>query len=209
VPLYDVSMRIRPGMLAWPGSSTPRQGWDTRLDRGEESNASNWFLGSHSGTHVDAPAHFIPRGALLSEIPLELFVGPATVVELGDEVLRIDRAAVAGLHLGEDRRRLLFKTSNSARRLDREEFDPTYVAFTEDGARALLDADVGLVGIDYLSIECYGDRDFPVHRIFLGSGVPAIEGLDLRGVPPGRYQLHCLPLRIDGTEAAPARVVLS
>jgi len=209
VPLYDVSMRIRPGMLAWPGASTPRQGWDTRLDRGEESNASNWFLGSHSGTHVDAPAHFIPGGALLPEVPLELFVGPATVVELGGEVARIDRAVVAGLRLGEDRRRLLFKTSNSARRLDREEFDPTYVAFTQDGARALVDAGVGLVGIDYLSVECYGARDFPAHRAFLGAGVPLIEGLDLRGVPPGRHQLHCLPLRIDDTEAAPARVILS
>jgi arylformamidase len=209
VPLYDVSMRIHPGMLAWPGSSTPRQGWDTRLDRGEESDASNWFLGSHSGTHLDAPAHFIPGGALLSDVPLELLVGPATVFELGEEVLRIDRAVVAHLRLGEDRRRLLFKTSNSARRLDREEFDPTYVAFTSDGAQALVDAGVGLVGIDYLSVECYGARDFPVHRAFLGAGIPLIEGLDLRGVPQGRHQLHCLPLRIDGTEAAPARAILS
>ena len=208
MPLHDVTMRIHPGMLAWPGSSTPRQGWDTRLDRGEESNASNWFLNSHSGTHVDAPGHFIQGGALLSEISLDLFVGPAEVVELGSEVTRIDAAVVETLRLSEPRR-VLFKTSNSALRLDRDTFDPSYVAFTPDGARALLGAGVKLVGIDYLSVECYGAADFPTHRILLGAGVPLIEGLDLRGVSPGRYQLHCLPLRLEGSEAAPARVILS
>lgn len=208
MPLRDVSMHIRPGMLAWPGASTPRQGWDTRLELGQESNASNWFLNSHSGTHVDAPGHFIPGGALLSELPLELFVGPAEVVELPDEVTGIDAAVIRGLRVS-DPSRLLFKTSNSARRLDRDEFDPSYVAFTPDGARALVEAGVKLLGIDYLSVERYGDTAFPVHRILLGAGIPLIEGLDLRGVPPGRYQLHCLPLKLVGSEAAPARVVLS
>ena len=209
MPLHDVTMRLRPGMLAWPGSSPLRQGWDTRLDRGEESNASTWFLGSHSGTHVDAPGHFIPGGAELGALPLELFVGPATVVELPGDVTRIDRAVVESLSLGEDRRRLLFKTSNSALRLDRDVFDPSYVAFTADGARALLELGPGLVGIDYLSIECFDSAGFPAHRTLLGAGVAVIEGLDLRGVAPGRWQLHCLPLRLEGSEAAPARVVLS
>jgi arylformamidase len=208
MPIHDVSMRIRPGMLAWPGSSTPRQGWDTRLDRGEESNASNWFLNSHSGTHIDAPGHFIPGGALLSDLPLDLFVGPAEVVELPEEVVAIDAAVVRARRRSAPAR-LLFKTSNSARRLDRDQFDPGYVAFTPDGARALVEAGVKLLGIDYLSVERYGDAAFPVHRILLGAGIPLIEGLDLRGVPPGRYQLHCLPLRLEGSEAAPARVILS
>jgi len=214
--LHDISMRIRPGMLSWPGSASPEQTWEERLDRGQGSSTSAWILRSHAGTHIDAPAHFIRSGALLSELPLDAFVGPCTVVQVTDEVERIDRGVVESLRLGRpdargskpDLARLLFKTSNSTRRLDRDTFDPSFVAFTPDGAEALVSLGARLLGIDYLSVDLFGDQGYPAHRALLGAGIVVLECLDLRTVAPGRYQLACLPLRLDGSEAAPARAVL-
>jgi len=214
--LYDISMRIRPDMLAWPGAVSPEQTWETRLDRGEESNTSAWRLSSHAGTHVDAPAHFIEGGAMLSDVPLHVFVGPCTVVQVADEVEQVDRGMVTSLRIARpaaggakpDLTRLLFKTSNSARRLDCDVFDQRFVAFTPDGAEALIALGVRLLGIDYLSVDPFGNGAYPTHRTLLRAGVVVLESIDLREVPPGRYHLACLPLRLQGSEAAPVRAVL-
>jgi len=214
--LYDLTLPIRPGMLAWPGAASPEQVWETRLDRGEESNSSAWRIRSHSGTHVDAPAHFFNDGAMLGDLPLDLFVGPCTVVQVADEVEQIDHAVVSSLGLPRPRpsggtidlSRILFKTSNSTRRLHRGVFDPTFVAFTPDGAEALLDLGVRLLGIDYLSVDLFSNGYYPAHRLLLGAGVVVLECVDLRDVSPGRYRLACLPLRTQASEAAPVRAVL-
>ena len=214
--LYDISMRLHPGMLGWPSGGSPEQSWEERLDRGQVSNASSWRLSSHAGTHVDAPAHFIQGGALLSEVPLDLFVGPCTVVEVADEFERIHCGVVESLALARpdargakpDLARLIFKTSNSRRRIGRNAFDPSFVAFMPDAAKALVGLGVRLLGIDYLSVDLFGNDSYPAHRALLGAGVAILECLDLRAVAPGRYQLACLPLRLEGSEAAPARAIL-
>jgi arylformamidase len=206
---FDISMEVHEHMVHWPGSTTPLQGWDTRLDRAEESNASNWLLGSHSGTHVEAPWHFLTEGDDLASIPLDRLIGPTLVVDVPDSATSITREIVESLSLPRPAGRILFKTSNSRHRLSNSDFDPSYVAVSASGAEALVEAEVTLVGIDYIAIEPYGLDDFPAHRTLLGAGVTILEGIDLRQVAPGPYVLHCLPLRLLGSEAAPARAVLT
>ncbi|GHF26476.1 cyclase family protein [Pseudolysinimonas yzui] len=206
--LFDISMEVHERMLHWPGSTTPVQGWDTRLDRSEESNASNWILGSHCGTHVEGPSHFFADGDDVSHIALDRLIGPSIVVEIPESAKAITREVVEALSLPRPAGRVLFKTSNSGHRLERTEFDPSYVAVTVSGAAALVEAGASLIGIDYIAIEVYGAEGFPAHRTLLGARVAILEGIDLRQVPPGRYVLYCLPLRLLGSEAAPARAVL-
>lgn len=204
--MIDVSMVIRPDMPHWPGSTVPVCEWETRLDRGEESDASRWTLSAHQGTHVDAPSHFLPGAANVEDISLSILCGPSVVVDIpgagpvgADHVAELVPPGAA---------RVLFRTANSTGgRLSRP-FDPDYVGVGGPAARALVAAGVRLVGIDYLSVECFGDDGFPAHHALLGAGVPIIEGLDLAAAGPGRYALTCLPIRLGAAEAAPARVVL-
>jgi arylformamidase len=207
VSLYDISMRLHRELIRWPGSTAPEQGWDTRLDRGEESNASHWLLGSHNGTHVEAPWHFLADGSQLAEIPLDMLIGPAHVVQVPDGAPVINESVVRSVNLPSPGGRVLFRTGN-VHRLAAGAFDPSYVAIDVSGARALVDAGIGLVAIDYISVEPYGQADFPVHRTLLGAGIVIVEGVDLSGVGPGEYRLHCLPLLLDNSEAGPARAVL-
>jgi arylformamidase len=204
--LIDVTLAIHPDMPHWPGSTSPVCEWETRLDRGEESDASKWTLSAHQGTHVDAPSHFIPGAAGIEEIGLDVLCGPVEVVGIAEDG-PIRAHHVTGIADGTER--VLFRTTNStAGRLFRE-FDPGYVAVSAEAAQALVDRGIRLVGIDYLSVECFGDSEFPAHHILLGAGVPVIEGLDLAAAEPGRYELTCLPIRLTNAEAAPARVVLT
>jgi arylformamidase len=172
------------------------------IDRGDPANLSRLDMGAHTGTHVDAPRHFIPDGYGASELPLEPFIGPCDVVDAGGVSGQIDGAAVSSLALRPSVERVLLKTSNSAL-WERDSFTPDFVRLNGDGARALIDRGIQLVGIDYLSI---GDPES--HRLLLGGGTGVIEGLDLRGVDPGSYFLACLPLKIAGSDGAPARAVL-
>jgi arylformamidase len=205
--LIDVSMEIRPDMPHWPGSIAPSCEWETRLDRGEESDASRWTLSAHQGTHVDAPSHFIPGAAGIAEIGLDVLSGPAVVVDVPGDL------AISAEHVAElvppGARRVLFRTANSTGGRLRQPFDPSYVAVSGPAARALVSAGVRLVGIDYLSVECFGDKEFPAHHALLGAGVPVIEGLDLAAAQAGVYTLTCLPIRLTNAEAAPARAVLT
>jgi arylformamidase len=203
----DISMKIRPDMPHWPGSCAPMCEWETRLDRGEESDASRWTISAHQGTHVDAPSHFIPGAAGIEDISLELLCGPAVVVDVpgngpvdADHVARLVPAGA---------RRVLFRTSNSTSGRLQETFDPEYVGVSEQAAVALVSAGVRVVGIDYLSLECFGLSDFPAHHALLGADVPIIEGLDLSAAQAGEYTLTCLPIRLAQAEAAPARVTLT
>lgn len=194
-------------MIHWPGTTEPEVEWEYRLDAGDPYDVSCWRLGSHNGTHVDAPSHFIAGAAGVADVSLDSLVGSARVIDLPDRVLAVDRLVIADLDL-EDVRRVLFRTSNSRYRLARLEFDPEYVAITADGAEALVQAGIRTVGIDYLSIEPYGSAAPLAHLALLGAGVTVIEGCDLRAVALGDYLLYCLPLRLIGSEAAPARAIL-
>jgi arylformamidase len=162
-------------------------------------------LGSHTGTHIDAPRHFFAAGAPVDALDLHVLVGPAHVFALPcdaqitvDDLHHLDLAGV---------QRVLFKTRNSAL-WDSPGFCADYVALTAPAARLLTEHGVRLVGIDYLSVDAYAQQDFPVHRTLLGAGVVILEGLDLRGVPPGAYELCALPLLLQDGDGAPARVIL-
>jgi len=176
-----------------------------RIARGDSSNVSTLHLSAHSGTHVDAPRHFFDAGAGAEALPLDLLIGRARVVDLSatHSVASEDLAAV---DLSEDVR-LLIKTRNS-RLWGSNAFHPDYVGVTESGARHLAERGVKLVGVDYLSVEVSKTPGAPAHHVLLGAGIIVIEGLNLRDVEPGIYDLFCLPLRIVGSDGAPARVVL-
>jgi arylformamidase len=196
--IIDISVPVRPGMVTYPGDPTVTLERVVSIADGGVVNLSRLDFGVHSGTHVDAPVHFIDGAAAAESLPLDVLLGPARVLDL-TAAERLDASAFDGVELQE---RVLLKTRNSEL-WERETFADEFLALTEDGARALIDAGVRLVGIDYLSI---GDE--AAHQALLGAGVVAIEGLDLRGVEPGEYRLVCAPLKLVGSDGAPARALL-
>jgi arylformamidase len=172
------------------------------LERGDPANVSRLELGAHTGTHVDAPRHFIADGAGADELPLEPFVGPCVVADATAAAGAIDAALIASLDLPSGSERVLLKTPNS-RLWERDSFTRDFARLNGSGANALIERGVRLVGIDYLSIG-----DAAAHVALLGQGICVVEGLDLRAVEPGRYYMACLPLKISGCDGAPARALL-
>jgi arylformamidase len=204
--IYDVTVPLSAGTPTYPGDTPFARRVQKRLEDGDPSTLSDLTLSAHAGTHVDAPLHFLENGGTVDELPLEILMGRARVVALPATRPCVDRADLEGLDLSDDVR-LLFKTRNSGLLHDAT-FHEDYVYLTPEAARHLVDAGIKLVGIDYLSVERYGSEDFAAHRELLAAGVIVVEGLDLSEVDPGEYDLSCLPLRIQGGEGAPARVVL-
>jgi len=167
-------------------------------------------FGLHSGTHVDAPAHFIEGGAKVDSLPLASLLGEAEVVAVPQDVRAINRSFVAA-NCAVQSQRILFKTSNSAFWSNLHGgFREDYVYIDPEAAAWLVETGIKLVGIDYLSVEQFKSDSFETHQVFLSNGVVILEGLDLREVPAGVYELICLPLKIAGGsgDGAPARVVL-
>jgi arylformamidase len=201
--IYDVTQPISPAMPVWPGDSPVRLARVRSMDKGERNNLSEMACSVHIGTHVDAPLHFIAGGIDIPALSLDALIGPARLVELPD----VDEITVASLSRLDMRAvtRVLFKTRNG--RLSRDVFQKAFVAIAPDAAGWLVEHGVRLVGIDYLSVESFGG-DGSVHRRLLDAGVVLVEGLDLADAPPGDYMLYCLPLKLVGSEGAPARVVL-
>jgi arylformamidase len=189
--IIDVSVPVRPGMVTYPGDPEVRLERVSSIADGAVANISRLDFGVHSGTHVDAPVHFVDGAPGADALPLDVLVGPCVVVD-GLEPAAVPAAA----------ERVLFKTSNS-RLWERDSFADEFVALDGEAARALVAHGVRLVGIDYLSI---GDEE--AHHVLLDAGVVAVEGLDLRGVEPGPYGLVCAPLKLVGSDGAPARVLL-
>jgi arylformamidase len=204
--VIDISRALGPDTPVWPGDPPVTVEPVARVERGDVAAVSRLTLSTHAGTHVDPPAHFLPGGATVDILPLDVLVGPAVVVDLsGTGPIDAARLAAAGLGDGDGdgdaSSRLLLRTGAA------DEDPAAEGTLTEDGARWLVERGVRLVGADTLSIEPATDR-YPVHQILLGAGVVIVEGLDLFGVRPGRYQLACLPLRVAGGDGAPARAVL-
>jgi arylformamidase len=203
---HDISLPVSERLVTWPGDPEIRLPAHARIAAGDDVNVTVLNMGSHTGTHVDAPLHFIDGARPVDELPLDILIGPARVVEFdrGITAIGADELKEAGVH-GEER--LLLKTRNRDL-LDDDAFREDFTYLTESGARHLLEAGTKLVAIDYLSIEAF-DADEPVaHRTLLERDVIIVEGVDLRGVPAGHYELICLPLRLEGLDGAPARVVL-
>lgn len=201
--LIDITVPLRDGMVHYAGNPEIRITLAQSLAKGASANITRLDLGAHSATHVDAPLHFLEDGDAADSLPLEAMIGPAEIVDgTAIEEGPIDEAALRGLEIPEGTERLLLKTRNS-RLWASEEFTRDFVRLDGSGARYVIELGVRLVGIDYLSI---GDAD--AHRELLSRGVVALEGLNLGEVEPGRYELVCLPLKIVGSDGAPARVVL-
>jgi arylformamidase len=201
-PLIDISVTIRPGMPIYEGDPGVEIDLARSIDRGDDANVSRLQLGAHTGTHVDAPRHFLPDGPGADELALEPFIGPCVVADATATDGRIDAACIASLGLAPGTERVLLKTPNS-RLWERDAFVPDFTRLDASGADALVARGVRLVGIDYLSLG-----DGVVHTTLLAGRIGVIEGLDLRVVEPGGYVLVCLPLKIARCDGAPARAVL-
>jgi arylformamidase len=209
--IYDISVPIAPGETpTYPGDPAIEIGAWTSIARGDPANVTMLNFGAHTGTHVDAPAHFIEGAHGLTSMPLEALLGEARVIEIPSDARVVEESHVCEAAL-RGATRVLFKTRNSGfwdnpRGRFREDF--TYI--NHGAALALVKAGVRLVGFDYLSVEKFGSDDFETHLTLLSSGVVILEGLDLRAVEPGAYELICLPLKIaaGSGDGAPARAVL-
>ncbi len=202
----DISVPLKDGMAHWPGDPPVSISRVKDMTQGDTINLSIISMGVHSGTHVDAPLHFINGGKGVDEIPLTTIVGRARVIEIRDaESIKPDELYEHRLRRGE---RILFKTRNSSRVWQQNEFVEDFVFLSADAAEFLVDCGVRAVGVDYLSVGSYRHGGSDVHRILLGGGIWIIEGLDLSAVAPGRYYLVCLPLKISKGDGAPARAIL-
>lgn len=202
----DVTVPIRAGMPVFAGDPPVRIELAQAMSSGASCNVTRLDMGAHTGTHVDAPVHFIEGAAGADAISLEALIGPAWVVDGLGLTGEIDEAALESLEIPAGESRLLFKTPNSAL-WERDGFSDAFIGLTDGAARALVARGIALVGADYLSIAPHG-KAAPTHYAFLKAGVVILEGLDLRDVEPGPYDLVCLPLRIVGCDGAPARALL-
>ncbi len=203
--IYDVTVPVSEKLIAYPGDPQIKIKRQSVIgQKNAKYNLSVITLGSHSGTHIDAPFHLLEDGTKVDRLPLEMLIGRARVVEITSP--RIDEIVLQEFDLTTEVR-LLFKTRNSYL-WSRNEFVKDYVYLTIDAARYLIQEGIKLVGIDYLSVDKADSEELEVHRELLKAGVVIIEGLDLREVEAGDYELLCLPLKIHDGDGAPARVVL-
>jgi arylformamidase len=207
--LIDVSLPIGPDLLTWPGDPGIEVVASSRIAGGDPANVSQLRLGSHTGTHVDPPVHFLEGGATADQLSLDVLVGDALVVELPEADGPIPRSDLEGLDVPGGTTRLLVKTSNSRLWSRRpREFPERFACLSAEAAHWVVDGGIRLVGIDFLSVESGRDPAYPVHTTLLRAGVIILEGLDLSAVAPGPYTLLCLPLRVAGGDGAPARAAL-
>ena len=202
----DVSVTVRPGMPHWPDNPPIFLERSLDIGRGDEANVSHMAMGVHTGTHMDGPVHFVHGGAGLDQMPLDATIGEARVIDIADPV----QVTAAELHrhklqAGE---RILLRTSNSERCWTTDDFIDDFVYISEEAASHLADTGVRTVGIDYLSVGGYHVDGGRIHRILIEAGIWIIEGLDLSSAPAGRYDLICLPVKLHGSDGAPARAIV-
>lgn len=204
----DVSVRLVPGMPVWPGDSVVRADPLQRIAAGDHVNVTDLQHTSHTGTHLDAPWHYIDDAPRLESIEIQRLIGPCFVADLTDLDDHVTDADLEAAEIPEGTRRLLLKTRNSAKWVNpTHQFDEDFLAVAPSGARWLVDHGVDLIGVDYLSVERF-DGDGETHRTLLRARMVIVEGLDLREVEPGKHHLTCLPLRLGDIDGAPCRVVL-
>ncbi|MFD2784647.1 cyclase family protein [Hymenobacter rubripertinctus] len=196
----DITTTIFDGMAYWPDNAPVRIKKTLSIAAGDAANVTEMSLSVHTATHVDAPLHFLANGADVTTLDLTTLIGPALVVEIQDPQF-ITQAEIEHLKL-EKGSRVLFKTRNSRRQWATEPFNPDFVRVRADAATWLRDQGVVCVGVDYLSV---GPAD--THHILLEAGISVIEGLALQHAEPGEYDMICLPLKIEGADGAPARVI--
>ena len=206
--IHDISVTLQPGIPIWPGNPGFELVRINDMGQGASSNVSRLALGCHTGTHVDAPVHFIPGASGVDTLPLELLTGPAAVFALDLPSGNITAAALERASIPPGTTRALLKTRNSDLwRQPVHEFRADFAGITADGAQWIVDHNIALVGVDYLSVGPKG-AGRSTHEILLKAGVVVVEGLNLADVVPGSYDFYCLPLKLKDSDGAPARAVL-
>jgi arylformamidase len=210
MPIYDVTVPLHSELPTWPGDpGVEVRDWRS-LSSGDGANVSLLHFGAHTATHVDAPAHFIEGAAKVESMPLDVLIGEAEVIEVPEDHLVIDEQFVSA-KCAPGTERILFKTRNSAFWSEPKlEFHTDFTYLDLNAATRLVQQGLRLVGIDYLSIEKFGEANHETHLALLSQGVVILEGLNLSEVPAGKYELICLPLRLRSNlgDGAPARAIL-
>jgi arylformamidase len=204
--IYDITAPLSSALPVYPGDPEVTITPLAQLQWGDAANVSRLVLSSHTGTHLDAPRHFFAEGLTIDGLDLHVLMGPARVCAFPQVTTHLTADDLRPLGLA-GTKRLLLQTPNAAL-WQKTGFQTNYVALTESAACLLVEMGVQLVGIDYLSVDAFERQDFPVHRILLGAGVLVLEGLDLRAVPPGDYELLALPLLLQHGDGAPVRAIL-
>jgi arylformamidase len=204
--IHDVSLPIRTGGLIYPGNPEILIDPEQTIAQGAGANVSRLSFGSHTGTHVDAAKHFFDDGQPVDLIPLEKLIGPARLISVDDAVMSVTADDLKKQDLS-SQKRILIRTRNSSFN-EETEFHKDYTYIAPDAAEYLVSLGVELVGVDYLSIEQFHSGHHRTHRALLEKDIVIVEGLNLRDVEPGDYELICLPLRLAGVDGAPARAVL-
>ncbi len=206
--IYDITVPITPTMPVWPGNAPVVLEQTSSMDAGAHDNVSKLALGVHTGTHVDSPHHFLNDHRTVESLSLDVLTGPALVVRLPDTVDLVTTEALQKAQIPAGTKRLLLRTRNSELWARQEkDFFPGFVGISEDGANWLVDFGLALVGIDYLSVAPF-KQGTPTHLALLKAGMVLIEGMDLSAVEAGVYDLYCLPLKLVGSDGAPARAIL-
>lgn len=205
--IYDISIPLSAGTPVWPTSERFNLKWEKTTEK-EGVNESSLCLNTHSGTHIDMPFHFHHGGKRSADISIDRYIGNALVVEYpGNGSIRPD--FLKQIEIPSGCQKILFKTQNSfGKIIEQRSFQEDYIALSPEGAEWIVRNNIDLVGIDYLSIASFGEKDDRTHKILLAAEILILEGLDLRKITEGLYRLVALPLHIPEAEAAPARAVL-
>jgi len=206
--IHDVTLTLSPEVPAWPGQAAPKLFRLRSMSEGGANNISQLDTFVHFGTHVDAPLHFVEGARPVDQMPLETLIGPCVVVHFPD-VDAISRADLEAADIPPGTERLIIRTRNCNLFDDHSQgFDTSFVALTPDAANWVVEQGISLVGIDYFSIERYKEPGAATHLALLRAEVAVVEGLDLRKITPGNYELVCMPLKLKDCDGAPARVAL-
>ncbi|MBD3402675.1 cyclase family protein [candidate division GN15 bacterium] len=202
----DISVPLTGDLPVWPGDGPVEIRRQVSMAEGHDANLTRINMSAHTGTHLDAPLHFLPDGAAIDAIPPSVMIGTARVLAFpGVPAVTADHLSEHAITAGE---RLLLRTDNSNHAWYSQPFNPDFVHLATDAAAWLAERKVDMIGIDYLSVAGFQRNELEVHRALLGAGVWILEGLDLSGVEPGRYELACLPLHLVGADGAPARALV-
>jgi arylformamidase len=202
----DISVPLYSGMVHWPDNPPVEIERTMSMDAGAVCNVSKLSMGAHTGTHMDAPIHFIRNGKAIDGMPLEATIGLVRVLEIADtESVKVNELQTHNIQPGE---RVLLKTINSQRCWQSDTFVEDFVYISHEAAQYLAERRVQTVGVDYLSVGGYSKDGPETHRALLSAGIWVIEGLNLSQVQPGSYQFICLPIKMVGSDGAPARAIL-
>ena len=206
--IYDITLPITPDMTVWPSDPPVELERVSSMDDGAHANVSKLTCGVHTGTHVDAPNHFLNDHRTIESLSLDVLTGPALVVQVPDDVSVVDADVLEKASIPAGTIRLLLKTRNS--RIwagGGKKFHPDFVGIDAGGAEWIVRSGIKLIGIDYLSVSPY-KQSVPPHQTLLKPGIIILEGVDLSAVQPGAYDLYCLPMKLVGSDGAPARTIL-